>query len=198
MNEPEGFESDGPGQIWGETRVLQPEGAGSAYSRPDGENLRWLCPNEAYTGTPVLHRECFSGDKMTAPVPVAHVPTPGWPDDDYLFLLATGRILEYFDVNTMSYRIPDATLWPSDTLDIAPTDAARHGLIEGDVVRATSRYNPAILSLYISHTMQTGQLLCGFHRVDLLVNRLTSPVRDWLVHAPEYKVTAVWVKKRNG
>jgi len=44
--------------------------------------------------------------------------------------------------------------------------------------------------------MQIGQLFCSFHRADLLINRLTSPVRDRLVHAPEYKVTAVRVKKR--
>ncbi|MEH6246656.1 molybdopterin dinucleotide binding domain-containing protein, partial [Salmonella enterica subsp. enterica serovar Mbandaka] len=118
-------------------------------------------------------------------------------DDDYPFLLTTGRVLEHFNAGTMSYRTPNAALRPSDTLDMAPADAARHGFTEGDVVEVTSRYGSAILPFHISHAMQIGQLFCSFHRADLLVNRLTSPVRDRLVHTPEYKVTAVRVKKRS-
>jgi formate dehydrogenase major subunit len=196
MGKPEGFEFDGPEQIWDEVRALWPEGAGLAYSRLDGENLHWPCPDETHTGTPVLHRERFSGGKTAALIPVAYVPTPERPDDDYPFLLTTGRVLEHFNAGTMSYRTPNAALRPSDTLDMAPADAARHGFTEGDVVEVSSRYGSAILPLHISHAMQIGQLFCSFHRADLLVNRLTSPVRDRLVHTPEYKVTAVRVKKR--
>jgi predicted molibdopterin-dependent oxidoreductase YjgC len=39
------------------------------------------------------------------------------------------------------------------------------------------------------------QLFTTFHRAELFVNRLTSPVRDRQVHAPEYKVTAVRVER---
>jgi formate dehydrogenase major subunit len=38
-------------------------------------------------------------------------------------------------------------------------------------------------------------LFTTFHRPELFVNRLTSPVRDRQVHAPEYKVTAVRVER---
>ncbi|MNR57386.1 hypothetical protein D3C85_1781550 [compost metagenome] len=52
-----------------------------------------------------------------------------------------------------------------------------------------------MLPLNISDAQQPGQLFASFHRPDLLVNRLTSGIRDRLVHAPEYKLTAVRVEK---
>ena len=196
MGKPKGFEFEGPQQIWDEVRSLWPDGAGLTYSRLEHEDLHWPCPDTTHPGTAVLHRECFSGSKTAALVPVDYVPTPELCDDDYPLLLTTGRVLQHFNASTMSYRTPNAALRPSDTLDMAPEDAAHLGLSEGDAVEVSSRYGAVTLPLHISDAMQTGQLFCSFHRADLLINRLTSPVRDRLVHAPEYKVTAVRVKKR--
>jgi len=197
MGKPKGFEFETPQQIWDEVRSLWPDGAGLAYARLEREDLHWPCPDETHPGTAVLHRERFFGSKTAALVPVAYVPTSEQTSDAYPFLLTTGRVLHHFNAGTMSYRTPNAVLKPSDTLDMAPADAACHGLVEGDMVEVSSRYGAAILPLRISDAMQSGQLFCSFHRPDLLINRLTSPVRDRLVHAPEYKVTAVRVTKRN-
>ncbi|MEF3062742.1 molybdopterin dinucleotide binding domain-containing protein [Ralstonia solanacearum] len=95
----------------------------------------------------------------------------------------------------MTSRSANTALRPSDTLDMAPEDAARHGLAEGETVRVSSRYGTAILPIRISPAMRAGQVFCSFHRPDLFINRLTSPVRDRMVHAPEYKVTAVRVER---
>ncbi|WP_455275359.1 formate dehydrogenase subunit alpha [Ralstonia thomasii] len=198
MGKPQGFEFDGPQQIWDEVRSLWPDGAGLAYSRLEHGDLHWPCPDENHPGTAVLHREHFVGSKTAALVPIAYVPTPEQPDDIYPLLLTTGRVLHQFNAGTMSYRTPNAALRPSDTLDMAPADAARYGLVEGEAVRVTSRYGSAMLPLHISDAMQVGQLFCSFHRPDQSINQLTSPVRDRLVHAPEYKVTAVRVEKQRG
>lgn len=197
MGQPRGFDFDGPQQIWDEVRALWPDGAGLAYSRLERGDLHWPCPEETHPGTAVLHREHFVGSKTAALVPVSYMPTPEQPDAAYPFLLTTGRVLHHFNASTMSYRTPNAALRPSDTLDMAPADAARCGFTEGEVVRISSRYGSAILPLHISDAMQVGQLFCTFHRPDLFINKLTSPVRDRLVHAPEYKVTAVQVERLN-
>lgn len=157
-------------------RALWPENADLAYSCLDGENLHWPCPDGMHTGTPVLRQERFSDGKMAAPIPVAYVPTPKWPDNDYPFLLITGHMLEHFSAGTMNYHTPDTALRPSGILDMTSADAVRHGFIEGDTVKVASRYGSVILPLHISHAMQIGQLFCSFHRADLLINRLTSPM----------------------
>ena len=61
-----------------------------------------------------------------------------------------------------------------------------------------ARYGTTALPVHISPAMQIGQLFSTFHRPDLFVNRLTSPVRDRLADTPEYKVTAVRVEKLTG
>ncbi|MGC5887688.1 formate dehydrogenase subunit alpha [Ralstonia pseudosolanacearum] len=195
MGKPKGFEFEGAQQIWDEVRSLWPDGTGLAYSRLERGDLHWPCLDETHPGTAVLHREHFVGSKTAALVPIAYVTTPEQPDDTYPLLLTTGRVLDHFNAGTMSYRTPNATLRPSDTLDMAPADAARYGLVEGEAVRLSSRRGSAILPVHISDAMPAGQLFCSFQRPDLLINQLTSSVRDRLVHAPEYKVTAVRVEK---
>ena len=116
-------------------------------------------------------------------------------DAAYPLLLTTGRTLAHFNAGTMSYRTPNAELVPSDTLDMSPADAAAYGLADGEVVRVHSRYGHAQLPVRVSDAMQAGQLFSSFHRPELFVNQLTSPVRDRLMHTPEYKLTAVRLEK---
>lgn len=85
-------------------------------------------------------------------------------------------------------------LQPSDTLDMAPSDARRLGLHDGEQVRLNSRHGSAVLPLRITGAVKPGELFASFHRPDLFVNRVTSLHRDRLVKSPEYKVTAVRVE----
>ncbi|MDE2201521.1 MAG: formate dehydrogenase subunit alpha [Burkholderiaceae bacterium] len=198
MGKPKGFAFEGPQQIWDEVRALWPDGAGLTYARLEHEDLHWPCLDQSHPGTAVLHRDAFVGSKTATLVPVPYVPTPEQTDDAYPLLLTTGRVLDQFNAGTMSCRTPNAALRPSDTLDMAPVDAARLGLVEGEMVRVSSRHGSAALPLHTTGAMQAGQLFCSFHRPDLRINALTSPVRDRLVHAPEFKVTAVRVEKVAG
>jgi formate dehydrogenase major subunit len=110
-------------------------------------------------------------------------------------LLTTGRTLYQFNVGTMTCRTPNAQLRPTDTLDMSPADAAQLGMADGDAVHVQSRHGATTLALRVTGQVQRGQLFTTFHQAELIVNRLTSPVRDRQVHAPEYKVTAVRVER---
>ncbi|WP_043285447.1 formate dehydrogenase subunit alpha [Paraburkholderia oxyphila] len=195
LGKPCGFEFTGPEAIWDEVRSLWPDGAGLTYARLEHEALQWPCPDECHPGTDVLHRERFAVGKAAKLAPIAYIPTTEEPDDRYPLLLTTGRVLYQFNSGTMSHRTANVVLRPSDTLDMAPADAARYDLVEGEIVRVSSRHGTAILPVHISPSMQTGQLFSSFHRPDLFINRLTSPVRDRLVRTPEYKVVVVRVDK---
>jgi len=198
LGKPQGFSFSEPEAIWDEVRKLWPAGAGLSYARLEGESLNWPCPDDNHPGTPILHRDSFAAGKTAALAHIAFIPTPEQVDDDYPLLLTTGRTLPHFNAGTMSYRTPNAELRPSDTLDMAPSDAAAYGLGDGDTVRVCSRYGEALLPVRVTEAMQVGQLFASFHRPDLFVNRLTSSVRDRIVHAPEFKVTAVRLEKNSG
>lgn len=198
LGKPRGFEFTGPEAIWDEVRALWPDSAGLTYARLEHEDLQWPCPDERHPGTPVLHQERFAGAVTAKLAVIDYIPTTEQPDDSYPLLLTTGRALYQFNAGTMTERTANAMLRPSDTLDMAPADAARYGVAEAETVRVVSRYGAAMLPVHISTSMQAGQLFSTFHRHDLFVNRLTSPVRDRLVRTPEYKLTAVRVEKLSG
>lgn len=195
MGHPQGFSFNTAEAIWDEIRAVWPAGAGLSYARLEHESINWPCPDESHPGTPILHREKFAASERATLACIPFVATHEQCDTDHPLLLTTGRTLYHFNAGTMTYRTPNRELRPSDTLDMAPVDAQRYGIADGDTVRIRSRYGAAELPLRISDRIKPGELFCSFHLPELLVNQLTSNERDRMVHAPEYKVTAVQIEK---
>ena len=120
----------------------------------------------------------------------AEQPTQAFP-----FLLVTGRSLYQFNAGTMTSRTRLNDLRPADYLDMAPEDAARLGLRDGDPVKMVSAYGAAVLPVRVRAMVSTGQLFATFHTTTVFLNALTSPYRDAAVGTPEYKLTAVRVER---
>lgn len=185
-------------EIWNEIRSVWKAGAGISYTRLEHGGLQWPCPDESHPGTAILHVDSFAGSK-TAPLQCigfresSEAPTP-----DYPFLLTTGRSLYQFNAGTMTMRTPNRELRSTDTLDMSPTDAARLGIINGEIIRATSRHGVAELPLHIDTRVKDGELFATFHASGNGVNHITGQGRDPQVMTPEYKVVAVRVDKTKG
>jgi formate dehydrogenase major subunit len=190
----QGFDFTDAEAVWNEVRQLWPDGAGLSYARLERESLHWPCPDAAHPGTPVLHVGQFAAGPRARLRAIDYVPTPEQCDAEYPFILNTGRTLYHFNAGNMTYRTPNIQLQATDTLDMAPADAQRLGLRDGQAVRLRSRHGEARLPLRITEAVKIGELFTSFHRPELFVNRVTSGVRDRLTGAPEYKVTAVRVE----
>jgi formate dehydrogenase major subunit len=185
-------------EIWNEIRSVWKAGAGISYDRLEHGGLQWPCPDESHPGTAILHVDSFAGSK-TAPLRCigfresSEAPTP-----DYPFLLTTGRTLYQFNAGTMTMRTPNRELRGTDTLDISPADAARLGVTDGEIIRATSRHGHSELPLHIDARVKEGELFATFHASTTGVNHLTGQGRDHQAMTPEYKVVAVRVTKLKG
>lgn len=182
-------------EIWNEIRTVWPAGEGITYRRLEDDGIQWPCPDEDHPGTEVMHTESFPVGKQAALRRVSYHPTNEKVDEEYPFLLVTGRKLYQFNAGTMTMRTPNAELMPTDLLDISPEDAAHLQLLQGEPARIQSRYGEATLPVRISSTVKRGELFATFHSTDVFLNRVTSPYRDRYVKSPEYKVTAVRVEK---
>jgi formate dehydrogenase major subunit len=161
------------------------------YDRLDERGLQWPCPDEAHSGTPILHRDTFAtGDR--APLHIVHYrPTPEATAPEYPFTLITGRSLYQFNAGTKTGRTPTNDLRPTDVLDMSPEDAEHLDLADGEMVAVTSRYGTATLPVAIRAAVAPGQLFATFQTPGIHLNALTGPHRDETVGTPEYKVTAV-------
>jgi formate dehydrogenase major subunit len=180
--------------VWEEICRVWPMGAGISYARIAGHGLQWPCVDAQDPGTALLHRDRFSIGARARLRCIEYRPTKECIDDDYPFLLTTGRVLQQFNVGTMSGRGRQQLLRPTDTVDMHPYDAEQLGLRDGMPIRLSSRHGSAVLPLRIVASIAAGQLFASFHDPARALNRVTGPARDALTDAPEYKVTAVRVE----
>ena len=177
--------------IWNEVRVVWPAGYGITYPRLEIKGLQWPCPEEHHPGTEVMHVESFPTGKKAALRRISYRPTKEKVDEEFPFLLMTGRTLQQFNAGTMTMRTPNRKLRPTDLLEMSPVDAKELGVIKGDRVLVQSRYGSASLPVQITRRVKPGELFATFHDAEVFLNRITSPHRDRYVKSPEYKVTAV-------
>jgi formate dehydrogenase major subunit len=178
-------------EIWNEIRSVWPAGAGITYARLATGGLQWPCPTEEHPGTRILHTGIFAGENRVSLRQIDFLPTSEQVCDEYPLMLITGRSLYQFNAGTMTGRSSTAQFQPEDTVQIAPDDAQRLGILEGQRVRIRSRYGEITIKATVTDSVKVGELFTTFQSPDVFVNRLTSRNRDRFVQTPEYKVTAV-------
>jgi formate dehydrogenase major subunit len=186
-------------EIWDEVRAVWPAGAGMSYDRleqPGG--LQWPCPDEHHPGTTMLHEHRFAGGVTAALQPVGYRASGERVDDDFPYILMTGRVLEQFNAGSMTGRSVTGKLHETDVLEMSPADARRLGVDTGRAVRVTSRYGDAMLPVVVTARVADGQVFATFNDPSRAVNRLTGTGRDPVTNTPEYKVTAVRLAAAEG
>jgi formate dehydrogenase major subunit len=189
------FDYDSVEEIWDEIRVVWPVGYGITYRRLDESGLQWPCPRENHPGTEVMHVNNFPIGKKAALRRISYCPTEEKVDEEFPFLLMTGRTLHQFNAGTMTMRTRNKRLRPTDFLELSPDDAEQLQLHKRDRVLVQSRYGSASLPIRITRRVKPGELFATFHDAAVFLNRVTSPHRDRYVKSPEYKVTAVKIEK---
>ncbi len=98
----------------------------------------------------------------------------------------------------MTGRTRNAVLRPRDVLEVAVQDGGRLGLQDGEHVRVESRHGAAVLPVELSERLPAGEVFATFHTATAFVNRLTGGGMDPTTHTPEYKRTAVRIRREPG
>ena len=120
------------------------------------------------------------------------------PDNDYPFMLCTGRVLEHWHTGSMTRRIPELSrAMPGGYVEIHAEDAADYGLRNGDRVRMESRRGSLELPVWIDGRGKPprGTVFIPFFDETLLVNDLTLDAIDPFSKQPDYKKSAVRIRK---
>ncbi len=183
-----------PSQIMDEIASVAPPFAGVSYARLDGDGLQWPVWTADDPGTAILHRDAF----LRGRAPLARidfVPSPTLASAGDALLLVTGRALEHYNAGTMTRRSANAVLRPRDLLDIHPDDARAGGIADGDAVVVRSAAGEARAVARLDAAVARGTLFLTFHFPESGANRVTSGVVDRLSDCPEYKLTAVEVRR---
>lgn len=130
-----------------------------------------------------------------------HIPAAEMPDDDFPYVLNTGRVQHQWHTLTKTAKVAKLNkLDPGPFVEVHPRDAERLGIGEGDSVEVASRRGRAVLPAVVTDRVRPGCCFAPFHWNDLFgeylsVNAVTSDAVDPLSFQPEFKVCAVSLTK---
>ena len=184
-----------PAQIMEEIASLTPIYGGVSYSRLDKNGgLQWPCPEESHPGTPYLHRGGFKRGKGLFTL-VEYKPPPETTDEEYPFLLTTGRIYQHWHTGTMSrltFTLQREV--PQAFVEMNPRDGIFLGIRNGQLIKVISRRGEIIAKAFLTERVGERTIFIPFHFSEAAANRLTLDSLDPQAKIPEYKVCAVKVK----
>jgi nitrate reductase (cytochrome) len=205
-----------PQAVWDEWREVSTHSLynfkGITYERLAKERgLQWPCPTEDHPGTPRRYVEGvdpfvtkgagieFYGnhdDKKAVVYLRPYVPSPERTTAEHPLYLTTGRVLEQFHTGTLTERISELHKATGDAMfDLNPQDAQRLGVRDGDRIEVKSKYGSVIGQARITDVSRLGVIFAAFYDAKLLVNLAVADNYDPTSKQPEYKVTAVSVRK---
>ena len=185
-----------PGEILDEIARLTPTFSGVSFGRIAalGGSIQWPCNDAAPEGTPIMHVGEFVRGKGRFMI-TQYVPTEERSTRRFPLLMTTGRILSQYNAGVQTRRTANTAWHSEDVLEIHPHDAEDRGIVEGDRVAIESRAGETVLRATVTDRIQPGVVYTTFHFPECGSNVLTTDNTDWATDCPEYKVTAVQVRK---
>ena len=183
-------------QIMDEIASLVPSFAGISHARLDaGESLSWPCTGPDHPGTPILHVGKFSRG-LGWFYPAQYRESAELPDEEYPFILMTGRILYHYNTCAMTGKTPGLVEKSGKSfIEVNTEDAARLGIKNGERISIASRRGEITAEAHVSDKVSPGETWMPFHFADGYANILTNAALDEFARIPEYKVCAVKLKK---
>ncbi len=178
-------------EIFEEVASVTPSYAGITYKRIEREGIQWPCPTPEHKGTKFLHKDKFSRGLGLFSA-IEYIAPAELPDQDYPFLMTTGRVLYHYHTGTMTRRAKGPSeRCPASLVEINPVDADKLNIADGQDVLVASRRGEVKAKAQITEKSAPGTIFMNFHFTDTPVNLLTNPALDPIGKIPEYKVCAV-------
>ncbi len=184
-------------EIWdNEISCLAPALGGIKFGRIEGDGLQWPCPTEDHPGTGFLHKNgTFAKGKGTF-LPAEWTPPAEETDEDYPFVLSTGRRLYHYHTRTQTGRCDGLNdLLGEETADISLADAERLGFEHGEYIQVSSRRGSVRVKANVTKEVPEGMVWMAFHFRENNANWLANAAFDPFTQTAEYKACAVKMEK---
>jgi formate dehydrogenase alpha subunit len=190
-----GFDFQNASEIMQEIARLTPSFGGISFERLDACGIQWPCPTSDHPGTMILHMSRFACG-LGRFTPLKYRPPAEWADDEYPFVLTTGRSLYHYHTGTMTRKVKGLNIIePEDTVKINPVDADGLLISDGEMVKVISRRGEKVTKAKITDIVPPKVIYMDFHFAESPTNILTNCAVDPICKVPEYKVSAVKIEK---
>jgi len=191
-----GFDFESAAEIMDEMAGVTPYFAGLNFVRLEKQGVQWPCTSPDHPGTPRLHVEKFNTQTGKGRfAALTYRPSFETTDADYPFLLMTGRSLYHFHLAMTTQVEGLMKLHPEELCSLHPEDAKRVGVKDGERVEVSSRRGKLIVRAKVTRQVQEGMAFMTFHFYEQPTNVLTHQELDPVSKTPEFKVTAVQIRR---
>jgi predicted molibdopterin-dependent oxidoreductase YjgC len=188
-----GWDYSNPSEVMAELSSVSPEYAGISYERIERTGgLHVPVWDAEHPGSPHLFEDSFPRGKGKF-FPLEFVPAVEQPDEEYPFILTTGRVLEHWHGGTMTRHSQLDALYPEALAQMNPVDASMLGIADGQPVRVASRRGEVVLRASVNEKTSAGVVFIPFHFVEAAANLLTIDALDPQAKIPEFKACAVQI-----
>lgn len=191
---------DSASDIMDEIASLVPTFGGMSFERLEKmDGLQWPCRDKDDPGTPIMHVGEFTRGKglfMALP----YHPAKELPDDQYPYVLSTGRELYHYNTAAYSERTEGirklAGLGRDKSyIEINKINADEMGVKDGDRVRVSSRRGTLETYANVGNRVLPDAAFMTFHFPDGNANMVANPATDDIARCPDYKVCAIKIEK---
>ena len=186
------WDYESPEEILREMASVNKDYAGVTYGRIDKVGLIYPVPDMDHPGTPTLFTETFPSGRGKFHM-LDYVPVMEEADDEYPFILTTGRLLEHWHGGTMTRHSSLNEAYPEARVEMHPADAEMHGITNNMPVRVTSRRGEIVLRCTVTEKTTVGVVFIPWHFAEAAANILTNDALDPEAKIPEFKACAVQV-----
>ncbi|MGW0358238.1 molybdopterin-dependent oxidoreductase [Nocardia nova] len=182
--------------------------SGMSYAALREGPMQWPCADSAQRRNPIRYRTGYAGAPAFPTAsgravfwPRPHMAAAEMPDDDYPFVLNTGRVQHQWHTMTKTGRVAKLNkLNPAPFLEVHPDDARALDVRPGDQIDIASRRGRAVLPVRITDRVRPGSCFAPFHWNDeqgeyLTINAVTNDAVDQDSLQPEFKVCAVTLRR---
>ena len=188
----------GAHEVWNEIRKAVPSCGGITWQRLERESsVTYPCVHEGDPGDEVIFVDQFpTADGRGKLVPADFTRAAEIPDQEFPFVLITGRLLEHWHTGAMTRRatVLDA-IEPIATASLNPDDMQQRGIEPGDYITIESRRGKVSAPARRDPAMPHGAVFMPFAFVEAAANLLTNPALDPVGKIPEFKYCAVRITK---
>jgi formate dehydrogenase major subunit len=186
-----------PKEVFTEMTKCMPSIQGITWERlEESHSITYPCDDSNDPGQPVIFIDGFpteSGKAKFVKSPLINAAE--LPDEEYPFVLITGRQLEHWHTGSMTRRASMLhEIEPDPNANLCQADMNKFNIKDGDLITVESRRGKIDVYARRDDMLQSGQIFIPFCYVESAANLLTNAALDPFAKIPEFKFCAVNIK----
>jgi len=189
-----------PREVFAEMKLSMKSLNNISWDRLENENVvAYPSLNETDPGQAIVFGDGFPRADGRARFTPAKIIAPAeTPDDEYPFILTTGRQLEHWHTGSMTRRahVLD-TVEPQANASLNPRTLKIHGIAAGEMITIETRRGSISIMARADRAVSDDMIFIPFAYVEAAANILTNPQVDPYGKIPEFKFAACRIHKVN-